>query len=116
MVSSCCILLFLRCFDEVFYAPQEVAQILGIHVKTVRKYLRTATVKGQKIGRSGKGSLRSLKIIWTIEHRNRWKMCLKEKRNSLSQTLYHNHESELCRFQYELEDHIAKFMVALDFL
>jgi len=33
-----------RCFDEGIVLPQEVSWILGIHVKTVRRYLREGNV------------------------------------------------------------------------
>lgn len=32
------------------YSPQEVAKILDVHVKTVRRYLRDGTLMGQKVG------------------------------------------------------------------
>ena len=36
------------------FSPGEVANILDIHVKTVRRYLRDGTLKGIKIGGSWK--------------------------------------------------------------
>lgn len=43
------------------YSPHEVAKILDVHVKTVRRYLRDGTIIGQKIGGSWKVSSEELK-------------------------------------------------------
>ena len=37
-----------------FYTPKDVAGILNVHEKTVRKYLRDGVIKGQKLGGSWK--------------------------------------------------------------
>ncbi|WP_240840771.1 helix-turn-helix domain-containing protein [Acidaminobacter sp. JC074] len=39
-----------------FYTPKEVAKILSVHEKTVRRYLRDGVLRGQKLGGSWKVS------------------------------------------------------------
>ena len=39
-----------------FYTPKEVARILNVHEKTVRRYLRDGDLRGQKLGGSWKVS------------------------------------------------------------
>lgn len=43
-----------------FYSPVEVANILGVHVKTIRRHLRENVITGQKIGGSWKVSKEEL--------------------------------------------------------
>lgn len=37
--------------DEKFYTPQEVAELLGVHLQTVRKWYRTGELECYKVGR-----------------------------------------------------------------
>src|SRR5262245_9355585 len=37
--------------DSVFYSVEQIAQQLGLHVRTVRAYLRTGRLKGVRIGK-----------------------------------------------------------------
>lgn len=48
------------------FSPQEVADVLDIHVKTVRRYLRDGTLNGIKIGGSWKVSKEELEIL--VDH------------------------------------------------
>jgi excisionase family DNA binding protein len=43
------------------YSPSEVAEILGVHVKTVRRYLNEGTLKGLKVGGAWKVSKEEVK-------------------------------------------------------
>lgn len=55
-VAVCPILFLGGVVMKDFYSPKEVSQILNIHEKTVRRYLRDGVLKGQKLGGNWKVS------------------------------------------------------------
>ena len=141
-VSHCSFLRYVvprRCFDEGFIFATGSCTILDVHVKTVRRYLRDGTVKGQKIGGSWKVSKEVLKdyldnrapesmedVFEKIKGTAKVKTCLmididvtsaKEANGyaNIFMTLINSNEYEFCRFQYQLEDNVAKFMVCGSF-
>lgn len=123
------------------FSPQEVAEILGVHVKTVRRYLRDGTIRGQKNGGSWKVSQEVLKsyldnrepesmeeIFEKIKGTAKVKTCLmididvnnpKEANEyaEIFMTLINSNEYKPSRFQYQLEGSVAKFwyVVVLNF-
>jgi len=40
--------------EKLLYTVDEVSEILGLHVKTVQKFIREGRIEGQKIGRAWK--------------------------------------------------------------
>ena len=38
--------------DDPLYSPKQLAALLGVHLRTVQRWLRTGELKGMKAGRS----------------------------------------------------------------
>ncbi|XMB85291.1 helix-turn-helix domain-containing protein [Mycoplasmatota bacterium WC44] len=118
------------------FSPQEVAMILDVHVKTVRRYLRDGTLKGIKIGGSWKVSLEELSkhLNDTIpsnfddfdRHIKKGKGKIKRsllieidvvsqvEANKFAQALMdiiNSNEYSDCNFQYQLDNNVAKFII-----
>lgn len=118
------------------YSPQEVAEILDIHVKTVRRYLRDGTIMGQKIGGSWKIPLDEIqnqvnkripskfnKLDKSIvQGKGKIRRCLiieidvasQIEANTYAQSLMeiiNSNQYTGCKFQYHLDNNIAKFII-----
>ncbi|XMB66706.1 helix-turn-helix domain-containing protein [Mycoplasmatota bacterium zrk1] len=118
------------------YSPQEVAKILDVHVKTVRRYLRAGTIKGQKIGGSWKVSSDELKRhlddtvpsnfevfnVRTPKGQGKIKRSLlieidvvsQVEANKFAQALMeviNSNKYDDCNFQYHLDNYVAKFII-----
>ena len=120
-----------------FYSPKEVARILNVHVKTVRRYLRDGTIKGQKIGGSWKVSAEEIEQQlhrqvtdevnearkFSIEGEEKIRCCLTvevdiaspSEANSYAEALMaviNSNKHAHCKFQYNLEGATAKFVLS----
>jgi len=117
------------------YSPLEVVDILGIHVKTVRRLLRDGTLKGVKIGGSWKISKEELETL--VDHTiAETKQNIEEimkgnekvmklltvnvkvkntiEGNSYAQALMkviNSNKYSNCKFKYDMNGNIAKFVL-----
>lgn len=115
------------------FSPKEVSQILNVHEKTVRRYLREGTIKGQKIGGSWKVGKDVLKKYLAsqpkkdmdeqyrkLKKQGRAQVCLRldiEVKNAKEGHQYAKLFMELisnytaCNFQYEMDGQIAQYLL-----
>lgn len=119
------------------FSPLEVAGILDIHVKTVRRYLRDETIKGIKIGGSWKvskeelGKLLDHPLDDETQYSEKSSMKGNEKimkslavnievksnieGNTYAQALMkiiNSNDYSNCKFKYDMHSHVAKFMLS----
>jgi len=122
-----------------FYSPKEVAQILGVHEKTVRRYLRDGDILGQKIGGNWKVSKEVLmkymdqnqvQISMDEEFKDldsKNKICLRVDIQVKHAKEGHNHAKEImnviseyedCQFRYQMNGKSAEYLLcgSIDFL
>lgn len=118
---------------KTYFSPKEVANILNVHEKTIRRYLRDGVLKGQKLGGSWKisnevlmdymdqkepvtmdglssVSMKSGKVTATllldvqVKHAKEGHKIAKQFMN-----LIHHKGYESCQFNYQMENGKARF-------
>ncbi len=116
-----------------FYSPKEVSQILQVHEKTVRRYLREGVIHGQKIGGNWRVSREVLTTymdaqpkktmdehLSIIKSKDKSKICLRVDIKVENAKEGHKHaklfmnlisESKSCNFQYQMEGNIAQYLL-----
>lgn len=117
------------------FSPGEVANILDIHVKTVRRYLRDKTLKGIKVGGSWKISKEELEALLKHSIKDNFegakKLIVKgndrvmkslsigikvanvKEGNKYAQELMkiiNSNEYSKCNFKYDMDGKVAKFI------
>lgn len=116
-----------------FYTPKELSEILSVHEKTVRRYLRDGTIEGRKLGGNWKVSKEVLMTymdekpkqdmdgcIATLDESKKVRISLRidinvkggregNKYARIFTDLINNNEYQPCSFQYELEGKIAQY-------
>jgi len=118
------------------YSPQEVAEMLDVHVKTVRRYLSNGTIIGNKIGGCWKISTEEIEKQINKRIPNEFSMinkkivkgegnirrCLIIEIDVLSQTEANSYAQVLlsiissnkyteCNFKYHFDKKVAKFII-----
>ncbi|MCK5762020.1 MAG: helix-turn-helix domain-containing protein [Candidatus Izimaplasma sp.] len=116
-------------------SPGEVASILDIHVKTVRRYLRDKTLKGIKVGGSWKISKEELEMLLKHSIKDNFdgakKLIMKgdnkvmkslsvgvkvanvKEGNKYAQALMkiiNSNEYSKCKFKYDMDGKVARFI------
>ena len=118
-----------------FYTPKEVSEILSVHEKTVRRYLRDGVIKGQKIGGGWKvskdvlmaymderpkqdldGSITPVKGQEKVRISLRIDIDIKSAREGnkyarMFMDMINSNDYQPCNFQYELDDKVAQYKI-----